>query len=49
MRIPASTNNIVATVPLIMCVKYSVAMTAAINIRTMLSVVPMFFFMIINL
>jgi hypothetical protein len=43
-KMPASTSNTVARVPVITFVKYKIAMTAATSTRTSLSALPTFFF-----
>ena len=42
----ANTSNTIATVPLITCEKYRIAITAATTTRKILSKLPMFFFML---
>jgi hypothetical protein len=42
-------SNIIAKVPLIICVKYKIAMITAATIRIILSAVPIFFSIIYNL
>jgi hypothetical protein len=45
---PASTSKTIPRVPEMMCVKYNTAMVTAIRILTTLSIVPMFFFIIVG-
>lgn len=46
---PASTRRTMPSVPLMVLVKKSMAITAAIRVRIVLSVFPMFFFIILRL
>lgn len=45
-NITASTSNTIPSVPVIMLVKYKIAITTAISVLIILSVVPMLFFII---